>query len=37
MHVDPVTLEEYVRKPAGYVKEVLANDGRRFLVSIRKN
>jgi SAM-dependent methyltransferase len=36
MHVDPVTLEEYVRK-AGYVMEALANDGRRFLVSIRKN
>jgi hypothetical protein len=36
VHVDPVTLEEYVRK-AGYVMEALANDGRRFLVSIRKN
>jgi 2-polyprenyl-3-methyl-5-hydroxy-6-metoxy-1,4-benzoquinol methylase len=35
MHIDPVTLEEYVRK-AGYSMEALANDGRRFLVSIRK-
>ena len=35
MHIDPVTLEEYVRK-VGYSMETLANDGRRFLVSIRK-
>jgi len=35
MHIDPVTLEEHVRK-AGYTMDTLDNDGRRFLVSIRK-
>ena len=35
MHIDPVTLEEYIRR-AGYSMETLANDGRRFLVSMRK-
>lgn len=35
MHIDPLTLEAHVRK-AGYSMEPLGNDGRRFLVSIRK-
>ena len=35
MHIDPLTLEEYARK-AGYSMETLAEDGRRFLVSIRR-
>jgi SAM-dependent methyltransferase len=35
MHIDPGTLREYARA-AGYNMEHLGNDGRRYLVSIRK-
>jgi len=35
MHIDPVTLEEHVRL-AGYSMEMLATEGKRYLVSIKK-
>lgn len=35
MHVDPVTLEDHVRR-AGYLMETLATEGRRYLVAMRK-
>jgi hypothetical protein len=35
MHIDPETLERYVRE-AGYTMECLGNDGKRYLVAITK-
>lgn len=35
VHIDPVTLEDYVER-AGFRMELLAKEGKRFLVSIKK-